>query len=386
MAVLCYKIAGVLRAVTPLHIGSGVKAGVIKRCRNYVPGAFLRGAVGSAIVKSVCKLDKPLVNHEKCEYFEECVYTRLFSEEAGKSSKVFFRYAYPKHLGCGGLFQPSPKTLLRCDNPQCRKVFNGFMLPDSCNVCGGTVKSFHGFCCSECGLPEREPVRTHRLTLTALDREKCSAAEVVGPSGENAGTLHTLEVVERGSRFGFEIIIHGELEDAVGLLRNVVERALPDEGIGGARSRGLGKVAVENLRVEAVDTSVLEKRAEEVNVRKFRVRLVSPLILDGRSLDSSSLLEAARRAYTIAFKEGKPLLPDVKLKKWAVDSDFFSGWSLKENKRRRIESAISAGSVFEFECASPSRELALSLSALEYHAIGNYKPHGCGQILIEKEH
>ena len=383
MAVFCYRISGVLRAVTPLHIGSGVRTGVIKRCRSYIPGAVLRGAVGTVLIKAVCRLDEPLVEHEKCEYFNECVYAQLFGEEFGKSSRVFFRYAYPLHLKCSGVFRPAPRTLFRCSNPQCRKVFDAFVAPDECDVCGWSVKRFYGFRCDGCGVLEREPVSVSRVTLTAVDREKRSAAQVGGVGGEAAGTLHTLEVVERGSRFGFEIVVHGGFGDAAGLLRSVLERALPDEGIGGAKSRGLGKVAVEDVKVEAVDTAVLEKRAEEFDVRRFRVRLVSPLILDGKALDSSSLLEAVRRAYAWAFREGKPSLPEVKRKLWAVDGELFSGWSLKAGRRRRIESAVSAGSVFEFECEVDSQELALGLAALEYYAVGSYKPHGCGQILVE---
>ena len=98
MGVSCYKLSGVLKAITPLHIGSGARTGVIKHCRLSIPGAVLRGAVGTALIKAVCKLDKPLVDHEKCEYFDECMYAQLFGEEFGKSSKVFFRFSYPMHL------------------------------------------------------------------------------------------------------------------------------------------------------------------------------------------------------------------------------------------------------------------------------------------------
>lgn len=386
MGVFCYRLSGVLRAVTPLHIGSGVKTGVIKRCRSYIPGAVLRGAVGTALIKAVCRLEKPLVDHEDCEYFDECVYAQLFGEEPKKSSKVFFRYAYPLHLKCDSVFRPASRTLFRCRNPQCRKIFDVFVPPDKCDVCGQSVKPFYGFRCEGCGELEHVPVTVSRVTLTAVDRDRGSAAqvgevEVVGE--EAAGTLHTLEVFDRGSCFGFEIIVHGGFGDAVGLLRSVLERALPDEGVGGAKSRGLGKVAVEDVKVEAVDTAVLEKRAEEIDTRRFRVRLVSPLILNGKALDASSLREAVRRAYAWAFHAGKPALPEVELKRWAVDGELFSGWSLKTGRRRRIESAVSAGSVFEFECEAESRELALGLAALEYYAVGAYKPHGCGQILVE---
>jgi CRISPR/Cas system CSM-associated protein Csm3 (group 7 of RAMP superfamily) len=384
MGVFCYRLKGVLRTVTPLHVGFGFRTGVIKHCRTFIPGSVLRGAVGTALIKVVCRLDKPLIEHEKCEYFDECVYARFFGEEFGKSSRVFFRYAYPLHLGCGGVYRPAAKTVYRCSNPQCRRVFDVFVPPRECPVCGGSVKPFNGYQCDGCGGLESFPIKVSRVTLTAIDRAKVSAAAVPGVGEEAAGTLHTLETVAPGSRFNFEVVVHGDMGNAVDLLRNVIEKALPDEGVGGAKSRGFGKVVVEDLGVESVETDLLEKRADEMGVRQFRVRLCSPLVLDGKVLDSQSLLEGARRAYSWAFRQGKPSLPELQLKNQAVEGESFSGWSLKTGRRRRVEPAVSAGSVFEFECSTTSRELALGLAAIEYYAIGAYKPHGCGQIRIER--
>ena len=100
-------------------------------------------------------------------------------------------------------------------------------------------------------------------------------------------------------------------------------------------------------------------------------------------LKPESLLEAARRAYTWVFHKGKPKLPMLTLEGKRVSVEMFSGWSLKTGKRRRIEPAVSAGSVFQFKSEENSEELALALAALEYYAVGAYKPHGCGQILVE---
>jgi CRISPR/Cas system CSM-associated protein Csm3 (group 7 of RAMP superfamily) len=386
MAVFCYKISGVLRALTPLHIGSGARTGVIKHCYPHIPGSVLRGAVGVALMKSVCKLDAPLVEHEKCKYLDDCLYAQIFGEEYGKSSKAFFRYAYPLHLKCGGVFRPVAKTLHKCSNPQCGRIYDAFVAPAECESCKehGTVKPIRGFRCDSCGDFERVPVRISRITLTAIDRSLCSAAQfpTQTPTGEKAGTIHTLEVIQPGSLFVFEIIVHKDFADALGILRNILERALPDEGIGGSKSRGLGKVSIENLRTEGVDTSTIEKRASNIDVKKFRVRLLSPMILDSKYLDGSSLLEGARRAYSWAFHEGKPPLPEVELVNYALDDEVYSGWSLKSERRRDLKTAISAGSIFEFTSKSEKRELALGLSALEYYAVGAYKPHGCGQVAI----
>ena len=384
MATFCIRISGDLTASSPLHIGSIRRVGIIKKTYPYIPGSFLRGAVGLSLMRLVCKLEKPLVNHEECRYFDDCVYASLFGEEHGRSSKIFFRFSYPSHLGCGGVFQPSPKNLYRCQNPQCRKTYVSFVPPEKCDVqgCNGSVKPFRGYVCNGCGELYSTPIGISKLTLTAIDRCKGSAAQIVS-NGESAGTLHSIEVIERGSKFRFEILIHPDIADAVDTLRNILERMLPDEGIGGSKSRGLGKVYVENLSIERLDTSILEKRADAIDESRFNVRLLSPMILEGRSFEPSTLLEGARRAYTWTFRSGKPRLPDVKKIHMAVSTEMYGGWSLKARRRRRLMPAYSAGSIFRFEAAERSRELCLGLAALEYYAIGSYKPHGFGQIKIE---
>lgn len=380
MAVFAYRLSGVLRAVTALHVGSGARTGVIKHCRSYIPGSVLRGAVGTAIIKSVCRLEKPLVNHESCEFFDECLYAQLFGEEFGKKSNVFFMYAYPLHLGCGGVFLPAPKTLNRCQSPQCRKEFDALVPPVECDVCHGGVKAFDGFKCDGCGLLESQPVAVSRLTLTAVDRGKVSAAQV----GGGFGTLRTLEVVPRDTRFAFSMLVDGDFGIALDKLKFAVVKGLPDEGVGGGKSRGLGKVEVENVRVEELDSEFVEKRGEAIDVRRFSVRLVSPMVLGRKMLEPSCLLEAARRAYSWVFREGKPKLPHVSLEGKRVGVEMFSGWSLKTGRRRRIEPAVSAGSIFQFRCAENEWELALALAALEYYAVGAYKPHGCGRVMVER--
>lgn len=380
MTVFAYRISGVLKAATALHIGSGARTGVIEHCRSFIPGSVLRGAVGTAIIKSVCRLEKPLADHENCEFFDECLYTMLFGEEFGKKSNVFFGYAYPMHLSCGGVFLPAAKTVSRCQSSQCRKEFDALFPPSECDVCQSDVKPFDGFKCGGCGLLEPAPLEISRFTLTAVDRSKVSAAQVA----DGAGTLHTLEVIPKGARFAFSVLVDVDASAAVNQFKSVLARSLADEGIGGCKSRGLGKVEVDDLRIEELDENAVEKRAENIDVQEFSVRLVSPMVLEGKTLEASSLLEAARRAYSWVFHEAKPKLPEVSLEGKRVGVEMFSGWSLKANRRRRIEPALSAGSIFQFKCKENSRELSLALAALEYYAVGAYKPHGCGQLVIEE--
>lgn len=381
MGVLCYKINAVLAAVTPLHIGSGQRTGVIKRTYGHIPGTFLRGAIGTSLIKSVCRHSRPLVKHEECEFFKSCSYALLFGEEFGKASNVFFRHSYPTHVKCGGTYLPAPKTLYRCRNPQCGKVYDAISPVKECD-CGENIEQFHGFQCNRCGEISEHPIAFSRTTSTAISRGTLSGA-MVGETEKQFGTLHTVEAIRKGSKFSVEIVVSNKYAEHVDMLKAVLTRGLEDEGIGGQKSRGLGKVRVEDTRVIEVKDEHVQAEAAKINTKCFAVRLVSPLLLDGQMLGAKSLLEGCRRGHTWLFHSGKPALKDVRLKASRVESETFSGWSLKTNQRRRIEPAISAGSMFQFEAGENDEQLALSLAALEFHAIGSYKPHGCGQVAIE---
>jgi CRISPR/Cas system CSM-associated protein Csm3 (group 7 of RAMP superfamily) len=339
------------------------------------------------MIKLVCRLDTPLKEHVKCEFFKECEYPKLYGEEFGKSSSIFFRYGYPFHLTCdGGIYQHAPKTMFVCENPQCKKSYDRIVPPAKCEVerCGRSLKPAKGFVCTVCKALTEIPISTSRTTSTAIDRRYQSRAEI--PSAKaKAGTLHALDAIEAGAYFSFEIIVDIEAAEHQSLIENMLSKGLPDEGIGGGKSRGFGKVSVENIAIQDVTTEMLERRAKEIDRSCFAVRLVSPMVLDKNELlDASALLEAARRAYSWCFHEGKPKLPEVKLSARRFSYETCSGWSLKDQKRRPIRTAISSGSVFQYECGEESWELALALAALEYYAIGAYKPHGCGQVIIEK--
>lgn len=385
MGTACFRLTAELVSVTPIHVGSGARTGIIKRGLPYIPGSAIRGAVASAIARIVCRFDKPLEDHSKCEFARDCAYVDIFGDGSERSSKVLFRYAYPMHLKCRGLYLPVPRTTFVCENPQCKNVDTTFSPPSECKVCRlGKLRPARGFMCSGCGDISEVPISMGRLALTAVDRTLGSAASIPTASGERAGTLHVMDVIGVGSRFGLEVMVDDEISEHLGLLKDVLSEALPDEGIGGSKSRGLGKMRAESLEVKEVKTGDIEKRAEEIDASKFSVRLLSPMILgeDG-ALEAPTLLEAARRAYSWCFKEGKPSLPSVELVNRRFSFETYTGWSLKEERRRRVERAISAGSVFSFRSEGATPTLGLSLAALELYAIGTYKPHGCGQIKVE---
>jgi CRISPR/Cas system CSM-associated protein Csm3 (group 7 of RAMP superfamily) len=394
MPIVCHRITSKIIVKSPLHIGSGKRSGFVKHGLPYIPGSFIRGATGISLIKLVCKKDEPLVDHRKCEFFEQCDYANLFEKESGKSSKIFFRYAYPTHLPCNeGIYLPSPKTVFVCKNAQCGTGYDRISPPIRCEVCNSRLDSFKGFLCNKCSTKTEIPVEMRRVTSTAIDRGHCSAAQIIEPE-ETVGMLYALDVINVGSQFSLEIIASHKILKYLPMIKTVLSTSLPDEGIGGSKSRGLGKIEVKDMVDNAVTIDLLEQRAENIDTSHFFVRLLTPMVPkrdeleNGQFLSPKKLLEACRKAYTWCFHEGKPSLPDVKHVqngKRLFSFETYSGWSLKEGEGRKdAKTAVSSGSVFEFKCDRHDETWALALAALEYQAIGDFKPHGCGQIIIEK--
>lgn len=174
-------------------------------------------------------------------------------------------------------------------------------------------------------------------------------------SGEKHGLLHTTEIIERGAEFGLEIVLSSSIRPStLDQLTKLLTRGLEDEGVGASKSRGLGAVKVKDVRIEEITPETIEKRALELIPNSsdvFSVQLISPIINDTteRSLEASTLLEGARRAYSWCFKEGKPALPEVRRINEKYSYDIFGGWSLREERLRRNAVSIVSGSAFYSE-------------------------------------
>jgi len=319
------------------------------------------------------------------------------------------------------------RNLFKCQNRQCGRLYETFAPPLQCESCGKSVKPFVGYMCINCGeLSTSHPVVMNRISSTAINRDSYSSEEIEEPVDrtqapsnhiiinnnfhssssssspssrithkERHGLLHTIDVIERGTRFALDIVLASSCYPFIDKLMSLLIRGLEDEGIGGSKSRGYGNVSVKDTKVEEITSEAIEKRSESImkNSRMFSVHLLSPLVLDNTKrnvVEPATVLEGARRAYSWCFKEGKPSLPEIVKLNQIFSYDVFGGWTLKEERRRRPAVSISSGSVFSFEPASGQEEeeetqtqiLGKALAALEYYAIGGYKPHGYGQIMI----
>jgi CRISPR/Cas system CSM-associated protein Csm3 (group 7 of RAMP superfamily) len=413
----CYRISATIVADSFIHLGNGKRTGVIKHSLPYIPGSVIRGSLGNCLLR--------IHNYKGSSE----LYDLLFAEEFGKSSDVFFRHCYSLHLKCSNqrnnnnVFVPSTRTLFKCQNKQCGRLYETFAPPLQCESCGKSVKPFVGYMCINCGeLSAPHPVSMNRISSTAINRGRYSSEEIEETiertqafsndiiinnnfhslssspppitHRERHGLLHTIDVIERGTRFALDIILASSCYSFIDKLMSVLIRGLEDEGIGGSKSRGYGNISVEDPKVEEITPEAIEKRSESImkNSRMFSIHLLSPLVLDNTKrivVEPASVLEGARRAYSWCFKEGKPSLPEIVRSNQIFSYDVFGGWTLKEERRRRPAVSITSGSVFSFKPASGQEEdakqtqvLRKALAALEYYAIGGYKPHGYGQIRI----
>lgn len=371
-------IEAVGKAATPFHIGSGRSVGVIKYTRPYVPGSAIRGSVGLFLKRVSCGLKEGEHHRED----EECTYHQLIEDEEGGRANAIFRYAYPIHIGCGGVFYPSPKTLSVCRNPQCNYTVGTFSTPLSCPQCGKTLRPAPRYQCCKCHKLVSVPVQTFRATMTSIDRESNAAAYVRDSEGEKRGTLHSLELIDSGSQFKFEILLDSKAEKVAEILTRALESALSEDGIGAAKSRGLGKFRIEDVTMTEIGPETVRKKAEVLRKEEVVLRTLAPLVTEEeQTLQTRTILEGARRAYSQTFRTGKPSLKEPRIDGERFRFMTYGGWSLKENRRRPLRNALEPGSVFRLE--EVDDELTLALVCLEQsYALGGFKTHGCGQILL----
>jgi hypothetical protein len=180
----------------------------------------------------------------------------------------------------------------------------------------------------------------------------------------------------------FEAVLSPKAEDVTEEVVNVLHRSIPEESLGGSKTRGFGKVSFKDLEVMNISIQDIQGRAEKLNPGCFSLRCVSPLIVD-KSLEPSTVLEGARRAYSWVFHEGKPSLPEVELVASRASQTHIGGWSMKTNRPLRKMNGYNSGSIFQFSCKKPTLELSEALAALEVYPLGGYKPYGCGQFLVK---
>jgi CRISPR/Cas system CSM-associated protein Csm3 (group 7 of RAMP superfamily) len=382
--ICCSVIRAKLATDSPIHIGNGMRTGIIKQSLPYIPGSVLRGALGSGLMR---------INDDRASK----LYSLIFAEESGKQSDIFFKHAYPIHDGCSGTFIPCARTLFSCQNSSCGKRYDTFVPPLRCDKCGKSVKPISGFICDKCQYVSLRPVSMDLVSSSAIDRNNYSAALEARVkrddkdstynrqlSEEKHGLLHTTEIIDRGVKFSVNLVVGSSVQDLVEPLINTLSTVIEDEGIGGGKSRGLGKVHVFDNKVEEITEESIEDSSDNIDAMA-KLDFLSPAVIteNFKEYDERFLAGELENGYEWCLGS-KPFPNSAKItpKQQALIYEVFGGWSLKEGTRRTPALAISAGSSLLYKLESSDTPFRRMLACLEYFPIGRYKSLGYGQLKI----
>ncbi len=382
------EITAVIEAESPLHFGRG-RFGVIKRTHECIPGSIMRGAIGTALISLYCKNEK--VDHDQCEeeLRKECPYYLLFQDRTCENSKTHFKYSYPLFLedGVKTKLRPAPLDFKYCE--RCKKYYRE--RENKCKRCGSNL-TFLKFSPFDLSFSTPIPIQKHEIGRTAIDREGGGHAEVEYGE-ERAGTLHVMEVIPRKTLFWLSIFFSGG--DSEKPLLNSI-KFVEDEGIGGGKNRGFGKISFSEVKISEIREEDILKRARAIENKiksgKMRIDLTSPAIikLGDKTLSRITpdyLTEYAKNSYSKIFEEEIGL--DVpKLLDLYARNETVTGWSLEdsnliEGRRKDVYSAISPGSFFNYAIEGVEN-WAKALVCLEILGIGVWRSHGYGSILFSE--
>jgi len=382
------EITAVIEAKSPLHFGRG-RFGVIKRTHECIPGSIIRGAIGTALISLYCKNET--VDHDQCEeeLRKECPYYLLFQDRSCENSKIHFKFSYPLSIEDGGKtkLRPTPFDFKYCEG--CKNYYRE--RENKCKRCGSNL-TFLKFSPFDLSFSTSIPIQKYEIGRTAIDREGGGHAEVEYGE-ERAGTLHVMEVIPRGNLFWLSIFFSGG--DSERPLLNSI-KFVEDEGIGGGKNRGFGKISFSEVKIREIRENDVLKRAEEIANKiksdKLRIDLTSPAIikLGDKTLSRITpdyLTEYAKNSYSKIFEE-KIELDAPKLLDLYARVETVTGWSLEdsnliEGRRKDVYTAISPGSFFNYEVKGVEN-WAKALACLEILGIGEWRSHGYGSIVFSE--
>lgn len=374
-----------------LMIGTDRESTLYNQTRDYIPGAALRGALAGRMLSAKAEGDFEALFGEPVT---EPIFDNLYPSRSGsqtyplllsvRTCKYYpgFKSQEGEHHGVGDI-------LIR------QAVFEA-MLDDQVNLpclyrplcpeCHSDVKWLGGYYEVTAGQYGRTTTPVRRISRTAIDRWRQTAAERL---------LYTLETVEPGTQGQPPLLFRGAIL-CNGAQGAILERWLPRvKRIGGGRSRGLGNVQVQLLSEADDSLPGLRERLEEFDAAvrtewRFyqRVAGVEPLADDVRFFSVDLLAPAFLTHHGLPATRpalAELELPVESLQLWRAISQqsVIGGWHMGGRLPRRTALATAMGSVFMYRAKGLSfDDLEDGLQKLENKGLGEERARGFGQVLI----
>lgn len=404
-----YQIELKIEALSPLAIGSRKPGNLasINESLKYIPGSVIRGSFASLLIKLAQEQPQPGDD-----------FHRLFLDE----SAAIFHNAYPATLEIDDeVIEPNeinsidviPTTALSSKNNPgfkekgnkegvfdtlidrfCAKKIDYCYDPNTFKE-GGRVDTFSGFYCQFKDKYYKLTANRRLLTRTGINRRRATTEESI---------LYSIEVLNEPSQknnkekpvfFRGKILL--ENQELATKLVNFIDNYSQIIRLGGATSRGLGKVEITSKQSQVItdlDTRVnnfnvtLETRWKQwhelfglnqpENPEKefyFTITLQSDAILLENWLQTTVITE--EMLLSMCHLEDESL----NLETVYSSFDYISGWNSAWGLMKDVELITNKGSVYLFSTNQKSLWIE-SLKMLEFKGVGARRQEGFGQVIV----
>ncbi|UUO16830.1 type III-D CRISPR-associated RAMP protein Csx10 [Dolichospermum heterosporum] len=393
------KINLEIQALSPLAIGRKKPGGNITEAETFIPGSVIRGAVAGQILKESNKIIE-----------EGDDFHKLFLNE----NSAIFQNAYPGNVKIKSEVRVIPATVLSSkDKPGFKSskgngVFDtlidrfcaenyGHVYDPNCPVDGGRVDNFTGFYSQNPSIYSKNSANSRLLTRVGINRSRATSEENV---------LYSIKVLNESKQqikepefviYKSAILVPDDLVDS---LHRFIDIHQNNFRLGGASSRGLGKVKITAKKQSEIQSNS-DNRINQFN-KKLRTRWnewgnifgkISE-IPDNRiyftiDLQADAILTENGRRTTVISKtmlQQFTGVNDSSLELHAAYSsyDYRSGWNTAWGLMKDVELVTNRGGVYLF--STDNKELWLKpWEDLEVYGIGDRTSEGFGQVQICNE-
>ncbi|WP_373530356.1 CRISPR-associated RAMP protein Csx10 [Nostoc sp.] len=390
-----------IKALSALAIGRYKPGGSVTEAESYIPGSVIRGAIAAVILKwantSISDGDN----------FHE-----LFLGE----NPAIFQNAYPANIKIQSEVRVLPATALSSKNKPGFKsepndlvhngVFDtlidrfcaegyGHLYDPNCPTDGGRVDACTGFYQIQSKYYSNSTT-TRLLTRVGINRRRATSEERV---------LYSLEVLNESQDHKEKPIIYtGKIfvpNDLAESLQVFIDNHQEDLRLGGATSRGLGRVKIEAkppVEIKPSVTNKIKQFNDKLHQRWHEWKnifgnpvedLAKNRIYFTLDLQADAILTENWRCTTVISKEMLQELTDVtdsSLELHAAYSsyDYRSGWNSAWGLMKDVELVTNKGSVYLFSTSNEDLWIK-TWENLEVKGLGARTSEGFGQVQICNE-
>jgi CRISPR-associated protein Csx10 len=385
-----------ITALSPLAIGRK-KPGSVSEAGDYIPGSVIRGAIASQILQQSNQQNADLTAVDND-------FQALFLSE----NAAIFHNAYPAPSDKEAEVRVLPATALSSKTnpgfkPKGYGVFDalidrfcaegyGHPYDPNCPKDGGRVEPYGGFYSKKNDKEYRSHSVTKRLlTRVGINRRRATAEEQI---------LYSLEVLNETQEkkpMVYRSSIMVENEDLANLFTDFINSHT--FRLGGAASRGLGKVEIEANPVEPeTDVASRIKRFNDALQKRWDEwgELFGNLPLETRTyftldLQSDTILTEDWQRTTVISPDMLRQFasigdPNLKLHVAYSSYDYASGWNSAWGLMKDVDLITNKGGVYLFSTIEDRKnDWIEALEKLERNGVGERTCEGFGQVQVCNE-